>query len=255
MALVHLSCHSDVLHMGVSVDVILPQATASQIGMDGTRTATFPTLYLLHGLSDDHTAWSRRTAVERYATRYGVAVVMPAADRSFYTDMAAGPAYYTYIARELPALCRSFFSGMSEETYIAGLSMGGYGAWKIAMREGGFAGVASFSGALDVCDLATESALDTGRFWQGIFGDIEKLPGSPEDVYAVTKEAIQNGNCPDKLYLACGTEDWLLPATRKMKDLLDAHRTPCVYREAPGNHNWDFWDAELERAMAFFFVK
>lgn len=257
MALIHLNCHSDTLQMAVNIDVILPQAATSQIGMAGKREATYRTLYLLHGLSDDQTIWQRRTSVERYAARYGVAVVMPSGGRSFYTDMRHGGAYYTYIARELPAICRSFFAGMSADPadqYIAGLSMGGYGAWKIGMREGGFAGIASFSGALDVHALATRAALDDRGYWEDIFGDIEKIPGSQEDVYALTAQAITSGRPLPKLYLSCGTEDWLLAATRRMRDLLTTHATPCEYREVPGNHNWEFWDAELERVMAYFFA-
>ena len=257
MALIHLNCHSDALKMAVNVDVILPQATATQIGMDGKREATYRTLYLLHGLSDDQTIWQRRTSVERYAARYGVAVVMPSGGRSFYTDMRHGEAYYTYIARELPALCRSFFAGMSAapaDQFIAGLSMGGYGAWKIGMREGNFAGVASFSGALDVHALAGRGNLDDRRYWEDIFGDIDAIPGSQEDVYALTEGMIASGKPMPRLYLSCGTEDWLLPATRRMRDLLAAHAVPCEYREAPGNHNWEFWDAELERMMHYFFA-
>lgn len=257
MALVHLDFHSDTLKMAVNADIILPQKSVSQIGMEGKRAENYRTLYLLHGLSDDHTIWQRRTSVERYAARYGVAVVMPSGGRSFYTDMCHGGAYYTYIAKELPAICRSFFAGMSAspaDQYIAGLSMGGYGAWKIGMREGTFAGIASFSGALDVYELSFRRSLDDRRWWEDIFGDIESIPGSQEDVYALTEQMIASGRTIPKLYLSCGTEDRLLPASRRMRDLLAERNVPCEYREAPGNHNWEFWDVELERAMDYFFA-
>ncbi len=257
MALVHLGCHSDALKMAVNIDVILPQASVSQIGMEGKRETTYRTLYLLHGLSDDQTIWQRRTSVERYAARYGVAVVMPSGGRSFYTDMRHGGAYYSYIAKELPVLCRSFFAGMSAaptDQYIAGLSMGGYGAWKIGMREGNFAGIASFSGALDVYRLASRKTLDNRSYWEDIFGEIEGIVGSAEDVYALTEQAQRMGKLPAKLYLSCGTEDRLLQDTRRMRDLLATNAIPCEYREAPGDHNWEFWDAELERMMAYFFA-
>ena len=257
MALIHLDFHSDALKMAVNADIILPQASRSQIGMEGKREESYRTLYLLHGLSDDHTIWQRRTSVERYAARYGVAVVMPSGGRSFYTDMRHGGAYYTYIAKELPAVCRSFFAGMSAspaDQYIAGLSMGGYGAWKIAMREGNFAGAASFSGALDVYRLASHTALDDRTYWEDIFGDVEGILGSQEDAYALTEAAHRAGKLPKKLYLSCGTEDSLLRDTRRMRDLLTEKNIPCEYREATGNHNWEFWDAELERAMAYFFA-
>ena len=255
MALIHLDFHSDVLRRAVNATVILPQAAASQIGMEGKRADTFPTLYLLHGLSDDHTIWSRRTSVERYAARYGVAVVMPNGDRSWYTDMAHGAAYYTYVAEELPRVMRSFFAGMSdrrEGNYIAGLSMGGYGAWKIGMRNPDrFAGIASFSGALDVAN--SHHIYDNPAYWTDIFGPFDGIAGSDNDAYAVTGRALSSGAPLPRLYLSCGTEDALLPCTRRMKELLDAHHVPVAYREAPGHHNWEFWDDEIERAMAFFF--
>lgn len=96
-----------------------------------------PTLYLLHGLSDDDSIWLRRTSIERYVAQMGIAVVMPQVHRSFYTDMAAGGQYWTFISEELPALARSFFplSAKREDNFVAGLSMGGYGALKLGLRK------------------------------------------------------------------------------------------------------------------------
>ena len=127
---------------------------AEQVGVDASSIATdFPLLYLLHGLSDDHTAWVRYTSIERYADAYGLAVVMPQVHRSFYTDQAHGGAFWTFLAEELPELVQRFFvvSARREDTFVAGLSMGGYGALRWALRRPGrFAAAASLSGALDV---------------------------------------------------------------------------------------------------------
>lgn len=255
MAFLTLNFHSDALGMATEVSVILPESAKTQIGMDTKRTDVFPTLYLLHGLSDDHTVWERRTSIERYASRYGIAVVMPNAHRSWYCDMAHGGNYYTYVAKEVPAVCRSFFRGMSdapEMNYIAGLSMGGYGALKIALRNPGcYAGVASFSGAMDPAN-PRHVYLGTS-YWADVFGPFEKIAGSENDVYALAKKAILEGTLPNKIYLACGTEDSLLPCTRKMEELLVGAGVSHRYREAPGNHNWDFWDGEIERTLAYFF--
>ena len=137
MALLHVDFFSRVLSMCVQMDVILPQETKGQIGMAGKGGRNYPTLYLLHGLSDDHTIWQRRTSIERYVSDMGMAVVMPTTARCWYTDSPSGK-YFSYIADELPEICREFFPNMSpsrEDTYIAGLSMGGYGAFKIAMSR------------------------------------------------------------------------------------------------------------------------
>ncbi len=257
MALLHVNFHSDALGMAVSADVILPQSPSTQIGMGGKRESVFPTLYLLHGLSDDHTIWQRRTSIERYAAQYGIAVVMPNAHRSWYTDMAHGSKYYTFISEELPRICRSFFNGMSDKreyNYIAGLSMGGYGALKIAMANPErFAGVASFSGAIDVADYMERSAVGDSCMWENVFGSKDKIKGSVNDVYGTTKKQIERGAVLPSIYLSCGSEDGLLPATQKMHVLLTQYNVEHAYREAPGTHCWDFWDDEIQRSLSHFF--
>src|SRR5678815_1741952 len=125
MALLDVHCFSESLAQSVSFYVLLP---------DGSVRRPYPTLYLLHGLSDDHTIWLRRTSIERYSAARNLAVVMPAGARSFYQDMASGPRYWTFLSEELPALCRQWFplSDDREDNFAAGLSMGGYGALRLA---------------------------------------------------------------------------------------------------------------------------
>src|SRR4051795_761569 len=111
MALVHCDFYSDALEVSTSMTVLLPQETRTQIGMTNrvAGPAGAPVLYLLHGLSDDHTTWQRRTSIERYAAPLGLAVVMPAVHRSFYADEVHGHAYWTFLSQELPELVQSFF--------------------------------------------------------------------------------------------------------------------------------------------------
>ena len=127
MAFLHCEIASESLRMATAVDVILP---------DKGDLSEVKTLYLLHGLTDDCTGWTRYTAVERYARERGLAVVLPEVQRSFYTDMAYGLPYFTYVSEELPAVCRRMFGlgAAREQNYIFGLSMGGYGAATRARR-------------------------------------------------------------------------------------------------------------------------
>src|SRR5215210_7925966 len=128
MALLRCDFFSDVLELSTSMTVILPQSTTGQIGMAGrSGSGAPPVLYLLHGLSDDDTIWLRRTSIERYVAPLGLAVVMPQVHRSFYTDMASGWRYWTFLSEELPDLVGSWFqvSQRREDTFVAGLSMGG----------------------------------------------------------------------------------------------------------------------------------
>src|SRR6476659_555810 len=160
MALVRCDFFSEVLEVGTSMTVLLPQASEDQVGVTGTqRTGDFPVLYLLHGLSDDSTAWLRYSSIERYTAPLGLAVVMPQVQRSFYADEVHGERFFTFLSEELPRVIASFFrvSQRREDTFVAGLSMGGYGALKWALhRPERFAAVASLSGALDLGDIAND---------------------------------------------------------------------------------------------------
>ena len=176
MALLHVNFYSRTLERDTQMDVILPEAAKKLIGMEGVATRQCKTLYLLHGMSDDQTIWQRRTSIERYAAAYGLAVVMPTTDLGWYTDMYRGDKYFAFITRELPAVCRDLFPMMSprrEDTYVAGLSMGGYGALKCALRAGDvFSRGASLSGAADIRQLPP------GGYWEDVFGPREQIPGS-----------------------------------------------------------------------------
>ncbi|MBO5868053.1 MAG: esterase family protein, partial [Oscillospiraceae bacterium] len=170
MANLEFQFYSKALKSVTTVSVILPEIHKTTEGI-GRPAGTYKTLYLLHGLSGDHTNWPRKTSIERYANKYGIAVVMPSVGRSWYTDLPNGIQYMTFVAEELPAICRSYFSGMSdrkEDNYIAGLSMGGYGALKIALTyPDAYCGCATLSGALDVTRDGRPRDLTE---WRSIFG-------------------------------------------------------------------------------------
>src|SRR4051794_4385278 len=173
MALVTCDFFSDVLEVGCSMTVVLPQATEEQIGVEGEAIprTDFPVLYLLHGLSDDHTAWLRYTSIERYSAAAGLAVVMPAVNRSFYANEHTGGRYWDYISEELPRIVGNFFriSHDPAQTYVAGLSMGGYGAMKLALTHPGrFAAAATLSGALDLEELSSRT--ERVELFERIFG-------------------------------------------------------------------------------------
>ncbi len=256
MALLHLHFHSDVLGMAMSADVILPQKNTSLIGMRTETSEHFSTLWLLHGLSDDHTIWQRRTSIERYAAERGIAVVMPAAHKSWYCDMKYGGAFFTYITEELPALCRSFFRGMSadrEYNVIAGLSMGGYGALKAALTyPDRYRAAASFSGALDIAAYVHGKKEENEPGWYSVLGDFDKVEGSRNDLFRLAEQNAAVSLHPS-LYLWCGTEDPLLSANRRMKEHLDALGLAPAYSESAGSHSWDCWDVQIRRALSFFF--
>jgi putative tributyrin esterase len=249
-------CHffSDTLAMTVAAQVLVPQETARQIGMEGARPRErYPTLYLLHGLSDDHTIWMRRTSIERYAAARNIAVVMPAVGRSFYQDMASGPRYWTYLSEELPAIMRRYFplSARREENFAAGLSMGGYGALRLGLAlPDRFAAAASMSGALDLGGRLARAGRTDSRVspaeWTGIFG--QELRIGDGDLYELSANITPNGSRP-ALWIDCGSEDELLDDSRHFHAHLEKLQWAHHYEESPGAHEWAYWDRQIQRVL------
>ena len=254
MALIECNFFSDTLGLCCSAKVILPQRTVSQIGLTGIAgNGEFPVLYLLHGLSDDHTTWLRRTSIERYASELGLAVVMPAVHRSFYTDMASGYPYWTFVSEELPRICESFFriSSAREHTYVAGLSMGGYGAFKLALRcPQRFAAAASLSGALDMLP-SVGNWDDFGSDLRLVFGDPEDFDGSEHNLMRLARQlAASNGPKP-QLRACCGTEDSLIEGNHRFRDQARELDLDFHYEEGPGGHEWGYWDEQIQHVLAW----
>ena len=140
----------------------------------------YAVLYLLHGYTGDGGDWMRLSRLERYLENKQAVAVMPDGGKGFYTDTCSGDAYWTYLSQELPQFIETNFavSNRRERTFAAGLSMGGYGALKLALRRPErYAAAASFSGVVDVADTmeltanpnrmakgtVIEAKLDTGR--------------------------------------------------------------------------------------------
>jgi putative tributyrin esterase len=264
MALMHVNFFSCVLGMSMNMDVILPQETAGQIGMEGKGYKELKTLYLLHGMSDDHTIWQRRTSVERYVSELPLAVVMPTTHLGWYTDMKYGLDYWTFISKELPDICRGFFPQMSkrrEDTYAAGLSMGGYGALKCGLlAPETFGACASLSGAADMADLGRRQDSDIPddahslRVFHNAFGPFEAIKGSDNDLLAVAQRLTDKAKRP-RVYIWCGTEDFLIEPNRRMRDHLKALAYDLVYEESPGDHQWQYWDDKIQRVLEWLEIK
>lgn len=256
MAFLEINFRSQAMGMSVPVSIILPENPVTA----GAPEGTYKTLYLLHGLNGNHTDWMRKTAIERYAAKHGIAVVMPCGGRSWYTDTAYGANYFTFITEELPAVCRSYFKGMTdrrEDNMIGGLSMGGYGAIKAAMTfPERYCSCIALSGALDITRKGRTYSLPE---WQSIFGfnleSAAQLEGSRHDIFHLTQENAKNACDFPKLYLWCGTEDTLIAINRDYHSLLQELGVEHCYEEGPGNHTWDYWDPGIKRGLEYIFNK
>ena len=235
----------------MQVDVILPEQTSRQIGMTGhDDDGAWRTLYLLHGMSDDHTIWQRRTSIERYAAEKGIAVVMPTTHLGWYTDMYRGLKYFSWIAGELPGIMRQMFPRMShrrEDTWAAGLSMGGYGALKCALRAPEiFSRAASLSGGIDPSGNLTDP--EDGAYWRDVFGPPERFRGSFDDLFAAAGD-MQSSPLRPPIYMWCGTEDFLYDQNLRFRDRLRALGYDLTWEESPGDHNWKYWDLKIRTVL------
>ena len=262
MAFLDFHFFSESLGLTCAAHILLPQETTLQIGMKGGETrAKYPTLYLLHGLSDDHTIWTRRTAIERYAAARNLAVVMPAVGRSFYQDMANGAKYWTFVSEELPALCQRYFplSGERQDNFAAGLSMGGYGALRLGLaRPEKFAAAASLSGALNLARRLKDADKPASRIskaeWTGIFGPSLQAP-LDADLWLLAQKVAAGTGLKPELYLACGTEDELIEDTRTFRKHLATQKLTATYQESAGTHEWSYWDAQIRQVIKWLPVR
>ncbi|HHV58970.1 MAG TPA: esterase family protein [Clostridiaceae bacterium] len=245
MAFIDMRLHSNTLKKAEEVYMVMPENAAGKV----------PVLYLLHGLSDDCSIWMRRTSIERYVREMELAVVMPNGGRSFYTDMQNGENYFTYIKDELPTKLSSMFniSQKREDTYIAGLSMGGYGAFKLALSDPGkFSLAASLSGAVDIVSISNRFSAyneEGKREFEVMFGDMNNLSGSKHDLFYLLEKNINQGVQLPYLYQCCGTEDYLYQDNIKFRDFAVSKGVQLDYEEGPGEHSWDFWDKWIQNVL------
>ncbi len=247
MALFEGSIRSMALRMDTRIQVFMP-AEENLAGYKGPMK----TVILLHGLKQNADSWVRMSRAVRFAEMTGFNVIMPEAQRSWYTDMAQGLPYFDYIARELPELCGKMFRIPTdgEHLYAAGLSMGGYGALKCALTyPDRFAGAMSYSGALYCTQepeyLQSEVPFDEMRAVTG--QDLTCPTESRLDDLAAA--AAEKGQRP-ALYVACGTEDSLLEYNHRFCDLARSLGFPLTQEEWPGGHTWAFWDRACARSFA-----
>lgn len=224
--------------------------------------------YLLHGLAGNNTNIVDSTLLNIFAENYKCIFIMPETARSLYTDMVYGQKYFTYISEELPYICKSVFniSSAPKDTYIMGISMGGYGALKCALAN---------PGHYKKCCVISAAFLFIKDFLEDI-----KSPGGEERFLKVwgsqfltdIKAAFgQNLNCKNeddllwlagqikdrqgnpKFYSICGSHDRLLEPNRIFSEKMKAMGFKFEYEEQSGGHEWRFFNSGLEKALKFCF--
>jgi len=249
MALIRLDHVSETLKVNLPLYIILPGPGE----MGGVPVARRKLLYLLHGLSDDGSAWQRYTLIENIALQYGLVVVMPSAGRSFYTDQPNGQLYFTYLTSELPQYLKDVFGLPPDRanTLIAGNSMGGYGAFKAAfLHPELYSAAASFSGALSMAFITSYPHDPRIPEFEHLFGDLGKLAGSMHDPATWLKQAAQDPGRLPRLYMSCGRQDDLYPLNLQFHAACQSLGIPIEYYEEDAIHDWFFWNAQIQRFLA-----
>ena len=253
MALIQVSYLSKALFRTVPLYVILPSDKIDYRTFDyaNGRSKKFKTLYLLHGLLGDCSDWVNGTRIRRWAEEKNLAVVMPSGDNAFYIDYPGTKNNYsTFIGKELVEVTRNMFplSDKREDTYIAGLSMGGYGALRNGIvYSDTFSYVAGFSAAAHLFDGKEHDAVLMND--EAIFGDMEKAGKTDLNPKVAFENLLKENRPVPKFYISCGTQDGLMDANVDFRDFLISKGADVTWDEEDKGHDWDFWDSQIKKLL------
>ena len=237
----------------VPIQVILPVDKFFARSDDSVDEKPFKTLYLLHGIFGNYTDWVSGTRIQRWAEEKNLAVVMPSGDNAFYVDQPAfANLYGKFIGKELVEITRKMFplSHKREDTFIGGLSMGGYGAMRNGLKyHDTFGYIASLSGALNVLENVEERDRGPLAFADSFFGDLKEAAKSDKNPKVLVEHLKAEGAVFPEVFMACGTEDGFLAENQSFRDYLKAQGVHVTYMEGPGGHDWDFWDTYIRKVI------
>lgn len=249
MALIQVNYTSKALYRTVPLQVILPadrfDADANRYLLDDAHR--YKTLYLLHGLLGNYTDWVSKTRIQDWAEEKNLAVVMPSGDNAFYfKSRTPWNDYETFIGEELPAMTRRMFplSEKREDTFIAGLSMGGYGALRNGILfSDTFSHIAGLSSALHIFDDLAEEA------HPGLFDDLKEASKSTLNPVVAAREMFREKKDIPRFYMACGRQDDLMKVNEDFRDFLREQGADVVWDEEDAGHDWVFWDSQIRKVL------
>lgn len=266
MAILNVNFRSGCLMRNVGFWMILP----NEVGMlpkealpefvAGNKNYERPmkVLYLLHGFGGDMNDWMLGVSIQEIALKYHLAVVMPSGENSFYLNgCGVACAYEDYVGKELVDYTRRTFglSARKEDTFIGGLSMGGFGSIHTGLKyPETFGKIFGLSSALiihNICGMkpGEVSGFFDYEYYRRTFGDLDRLKDSENNPEYVIDRRIKAGEHIQPIFMACGTEDFLLKENRAFKDFLTERNLDVTYLEDTGKHDWEFWGKCIEPAV------
>lgn len=261
MAVLEVNFVSSTLGRTVPMNVILPTDKMYFPWMKKREEGKpYKTLYLLHGIIGNYTDWLYGTRIQRWAEEHDLAVVMPSGDNAFYVDQPWNCNFYgEFIGKEIVEFTRKTFplSHKKEDTYIGGLSMGGFGALRNGLKYSDtFGAIVSLSGAFILDETILEHVedpkfpSDSDEYKHSCFGpDLEAALHSDLNPEFLIEEMGKAGKEFPDIFMACGDHDPLLEKNKRVAALLDKYNVKHVFEVGPGSHEWDFWDTYLKKAI------
>ncbi|PWB87645.1 alpha/beta hydrolase [Methanobrevibacter thaueri] len=250
-----IKCKS--LQRRTSISVILP-ADNIHFLQDTEEIVPQPyrTLYLLHGLYGSDDIFLANTSIQKFAEDHGIAIVIPCGENSFYVDNEKAHAYYgEYVGQELLDITRNIFplSDKREDTFIAGFSMGGYGALRNGLKYSqNFSKIGMISPALitdDIADYADDNnVLHSRDFYESVFGDLDEIKNSDKD----PKFLIENCEDLPDIYMACGIDDFLFEKCADFYKYLNSKGIEARFVGDEGEHTWEFCDKYVKDFIETF---
>lgn len=259
MALIQVNFFSKSLMKITAFHAIIPNDVLPEMTLENKYyDRNMKTLYLLHGFSGNTIDWLLGSRVQEIAMKYNLAIIMPSGDNSFYLDgKGIGKAYGEFVGKELVEYVRKVFglSDKKEDTYIGGLSMGGFGAIHTGLKYWDtFGGMIGLSSALIIHDIKNKQDgykdnIADYDYYISVFGNLDTLEKSDNNPEQLIKKLKKEQKEVQPIFMACGTEDFLLQENREFHSFLVKENAVVDYHESPGVHDWSFWNAYLEPAV------
>lgn len=220
---------------------------------DNKEAKSLPLVILLHGVNASHWAWALKGKVHETAKSLiadkkikPMVLVMPSdghfGDGSCYLPHKTEN-YEEWIAEDVIQVVKEQVPQVDNDSpiFIAGLSMGGFGAMRIGAKYPKT--FKAFSGHSSITHF--------NQIWQFVY-DFETLKNQVVEHDGVLDWMIKNKESLPPFRFDCGLCDSLLQHNRKLHQELKNHDIPHVYEEFEGGHTWNYWAKHIEDTLLFF---
>lgn len=258
MAFFQVNFFSKALKRLVSLNALVPVDAFEIPGQEKTKRGPMKSLYLLHGYSGNQMDWMGGTNIQELSLTHNIAVFMPSGENNFYLDDTdKGELHAEFVGNELLEFTRNVFpiSIKREDTFIGGLSMGGFGALRNGLKYShNFSGIIALSSALITKNIAGipvdfKDPIADYNYYRRVFGDLNELLGSDKDPEALILHLKKGNAVIPRIFMACGTEDFLLRENWDYHTFLMDQGVVHTYVEGPGAHDWKFWNQYIEQGI------